>query len=159
MPIDHATIHMYVLCVYAHEMCISASGMMLRASFASCYAHMQDALFALAYGQHRSGKPSWARAHALHAAVLEAAMDNTPAALAFQKAVELRPGVPVWQAALERLLRRIPDSHAAALKVLRGSLKNLGPGLVHPRRCTAGRGLPHMLTGRRLSEARSAAGA
>ena len=81
---------------------------------------MQDALFALTYGPHQSGKPSWARAHALHAAVLEAATDNTPAALAFQKAVELRPGVPLWQAALERLLQRIPDSHAAALKVLHG---------------------------------------
>ena len=78
---------------------------------------MQDAFFALAYGTQRSGKPAWARALALHAAVLEAAADNTPAALAFQKAVELRPGVPLWQAALERLLRRIPDSHAAALQV------------------------------------------
>ena len=83
---------------------------------------MQDALFSLTYGPHQSSKPSWARAHALHAAVQEAATNNTPAALAFQTAIELRPGVPLWEAALERLLRRIPDSHAAALKVLHGSI-------------------------------------
>ena len=77
----------------------------------------QDALFALTYGPQRGGKPSWARGHALRAAVLEALTDNTSAALAYHMALEQRAGVPLWQAALERLLRRIPDSHAAALQV------------------------------------------
>ncbi len=115
--------------IHCMEQAVCASGMLPGVSRISCCARMQDALFALTYGPQRGGKPSWARAYALHAAVLEAATDNTPAALAFQTAVELRPGVPLWEAALERLLRRIPDSHAAALKVLRNSKKHIRPAV------------------------------
>lgn len=77
----------------------------------------QDVKVALAYGAQRNGRSSWALAHALLAAILEAQADNTPAALAIQTALELRPWVTHWQQTLERLMRRIPDEYAKALQV------------------------------------------
>ena len=77
----------------------------------------QDAKVALAYGPQQGGRCVWPRAHAVHSAALEGLALNTPAALAAARAAELQPGTPEYDSSLERLMRRIPPGHAAALQV------------------------------------------
>lgn len=49
---------------------------------------------------------------------MEALGSNSLAALAMCRAVELDPRTPQHLISLERLLRRIPDDHAAAVQVM-----------------------------------------
>lgn len=74
------------------------------------------------YGPQGSDeKPAWARAHAALSTGLEAMQDNIPAALSMQRAAELATpsgaGCADFEGDLERLLRRIPEKHAAVLQV------------------------------------------
>ncbi|GAB4818861.1 hypothetical protein N2152v2_005907 [Parachlorella kessleri] len=64
--------------------------------------------------------PCWSAALALQSAVLEAEGDNVPAALSMAKALEFAApeceAREAYEAALERLLRRIPEACARALQ-------------------------------------------
>eukprot|EP00887_Chlorella_sp_A99_P005594 scaffold1.g5594.t1 len=84
----------------------------------------KDARVALVYcprlpggdgGGGGGGAPAWPAAHALQSAALEAQASNTPAAIAAAKACEMDPECWRYAEALERLSRRIPEAHAAAL--------------------------------------------
>ena len=61
--------------------------------------------------------PAWPAALALLSGAHEALADNVPAALAMQQAAEMDPEAEEYGAAMERLMRRIPDDCAAALRV------------------------------------------
>ena len=60
---------------------------------------------------------AWPAALALQSAALEALADNVLAALSMARAAELQPESEEYAAALERLMRRIPEECAAALQV------------------------------------------
>ncbi|PRW44407.1 UBA TS-N domain-containing [Chlorella sorokiniana] len=59
---------------------------------------------------------AWPAGLALLSAAHEALADNVPAALAMQRALELDPECEDYQEAMERLLRRIPEDCAEALR-------------------------------------------
>ena len=74
-------------------------------------------------------QPAWPAALALQSAAMEALADNVPAALAMAKALELDPECEECGEAMERLMRRIPEPCAAALRVRGGGV--VGSRLLH----------------------------
>jgi hypothetical protein len=62
--------------------------------------------------------PAWAAALALAGTAAEARGDNVPAALAAARAARLEPACAEHAAALERLLRRMPEAYARILSTL-----------------------------------------
>ncbi len=61
--------------------------------------------------------PCWPAALALQSAIQEAMGDNVPAVLAIARAAELDPESEAYAAALQRLMRRIPEEYARVLQV------------------------------------------
>ena len=77
---------------------------------------LKDIELSLAYGPHSDGKSTWLAALVLHSSILESLGKNVPSLVSTLHALELDPELDTALAALDRILRRVPEHYALAVE-------------------------------------------